>query len=295
MDLNNKVTVSTADVLPFLPEDQRKNIDALHLSGTFDINAAIKGHAQDWQNWSTDAKITTSKFTIMGYTLTDITVAAVQKEGKLSNLTADATAYEGKIHAVGSGNLVDKAMPFDLALNIDALDLKKLKSDIPNLKEDINGKFYLTTVGKGNLTDIKNLQAKGSMAIREGFLSEFKIFKGLFAVLNPLMHLGQVVITDVEGNFTIADQKINTDNLRLISPTIVFVTSGWVDFDLNCSLDIVVDMSSGRIPPIAEDVLRGIEVHVSEKIFDPKVALKNMVKQAITSVFSVLKATGILQ
>ena len=79
--------------------------------------------------------------------------------------------------------------------------------------------------------------------------------KDLLSVLNDALRLGQVMITDVESNFTIEDQKINTDNLRLKGPTIVLLGKGWVNFDQYCDLNMTVDLSSGVVPPIAHDVL----------------------------------------
>ena len=155
-----------------------------------------------------------------------------QNEGKIKNLIFDGKLYDGTVHAVGSMDLTAKDMPYELALNIDNTDLHKLKMDSPLKMEEIDGKFFLTSFAHGTVADFKNnLHATGSLAIRDGFLAEFNLFKGLLSVLNDALRLGQVEITDVEGNFTIDNQKINTDNLRLKGPTIVLLGKGWVNFD----------------------------------------------------------------
>jgi len=150
--------------------------------------------------------------------------------------------------------------------------------------EEIDGKFYFTSIAHGTVSDFKNnLQATGSLAIREGFLAEFNLFKGLLSVLNDAMRLGQVQITDVEGNFTVADQKLNTDNLRLKGPTIVLLGKGWVNFDQICDLDLTVDLSSGVVPAIAHDVLNTLNIHIYDKISDPKFKKKISVPQVINT------------
>ncbi len=293
IDLHNKVDLEIKDLLPFLPPEQKKTIEPLNITGALNVEADVKGQLPNWQDWTTNATITSPLLSAMGYKINDVTLVLAQHDGKISNLTVDAVAYEGKVHAVGSGDLSTAKMPFDLALNVEALNMQKLKMDIPAVRgEQINGKFYLTTVSKGELADIMNVQAKGSLAVREGFLGEFKVFKGLLGILNEGLRIGQVMITDVEGNFIVENQKMTTDNLRLKSPTIVLLTEGWVAFNQDCDLKVTVDMSSGVVPQLAEEVLRTLEVHIHDKISNPKFDKKISVPQVINSA---LKIFGLMQ
>jgi hypothetical protein len=292
LDINAKTNFNVEDILPLLPEAQRKSVEDLKAAGSISIDASVKGNLDEWQKWTSNAKVTSPLLSVMGYKVNDIVLVISQKDQQINNLTFDALAYEGKVHAVGSGDVGSAAMPFELALNVDGLNMRKLKMDIPNLSaEEINGKLYLTTVSKGKVADILNFQAKGSVAIREGFLTEFKFFKGILGALNNSLKLGNLTFTDMESNFEISEQKIKTDNFRLISPTIVFIADGWVGFDQMCDLNMFVDMNSGRVPPIAEQVLRTFQAHFSGKITDPKKEIKISTAQVINSV---LKTIGIL-
>jgi len=87
----------------------------------------------------------------------------------------------------------------------------------------------------------------------------------------------------VEANFTIDNQRINTDNLRLKGPTIVLLGKGWVNFDQLCNLDVTVDLSSGVVPAIAHDVLKTVNIRIYDKISDPKFKRKISVPQVINS------------
>ncbi len=293
IDLQTTIKLKVEKALPLLPEDQRKQFETLGLKGDLAIDGHFAGNITDWKNLTSKATIKSPHLTIMGYHLDDLVLTINQHDGKLSNSTADANAYSGKIHNVINLDLNDAAMPFDIALNIDALDLQVLKKDIPSIKDkNIKGKFYLTAVNNGKIADIKNITGKGSLAIREGFLTEFKFFEGLLGVLNEVMRLGQLTITDVEGNFTIEKQKITTDNLRLISPTIVLLTEGWVNLNQMCDLHVSVDMTTGVIPPIAEQVLRTLNIHIHDKITAPKFDKKISVPQVINSI---IKTIGIFQ
>jgi hypothetical protein len=109
------------------------------------------------------------------------------------------------------------------------------------------------------------------------------LFKGLLSVLNDALRLGQVEITDVESNFTVDDQRINTDNLRLKGPTIVLLGKGWVNFDEICDLNVTVDLSSGVVPAIANDVLKTLNIHIYDKIDNPKFKKKISVPQVLNT------------
>ena len=283
-DINSNVSLLLEDFIKKLPDPLKKSIQPLNPTGTIHMTAGLKGLGLNWKDYHLNAIVTSPVVSLMGYSLTDIKISIDQNEGKVKNLTFDGKLYDGTVHAVGSLDLSINAMPYDLALNIDSTDLHKLKMDSPLKMQEINGKFFLTTLAHGTVTDFKNnLHATGSMAIRDGFLAEFNLFKGLLTILNDAMRLGQVMITDVEGNFTIEDQKINSDNLRLKGPTIVLLGKGWVNLDQTCDLNITVDLSSGVVPDIAHDVLNTLNIHIYDKISDPKFKKKISVPQVINT------------
>jgi len=259
-------------------------ITGKYLNADFEGKGTLKGTGLDWKNYRLNAAITSPTVSLMGYNLTGIKISIDEAEGKVKNLNFDGTLYDGTVHGVGSMDLTAKGMPYDLALNIDSTDLHKLKMDSPLKMEEINGKFFLTTIAHGTVADFKNnLHATGSLAIRDGFLADFNLFKGLLGILNDAMRLGQVEITEVESNFTIDDQKINTDNLRLKGPTIVLLGKGWVDFDQMCDLNVTVDLSSGVVPAIAHDVLNTLNIHIYDKISNPKFKKKISMPQVINT------------
>lgn len=264
--------------------EQKKGLMPLKPMGTVHVDADLKGTALDWKNYLLNATITSPNVNLMGYNLNDVKIVIHQGEGKVKDLTLDAQLYGGTVHAVGSLDLFGPGMPYDLALNVDSTDLHKLKMDSPLKMEEIDGKLFLTTIAHGTVTDFKNnVHASGSMAIRDGFLGEFNLFKGLLGILNDAMRLGQVMITDVEDNFTIENQKINTDNLSLKGPTIVLLGKGWVNFDRDCDLNVTVDLSSGAVPAIAHDVLSTLNVRIYDKIDNPQFKKKISVPQVINT------------
>jgi hypothetical protein len=261
-------------------------ITGKYLNADFGCKGTLKGVGPDWKSYALNATITSPVVRLMGYSLTDIKININQAEGKVKDLTFDGKLYDGTVHAVGSLDLTAKGVPYDLALNINNTDMHKWKIDSPFKMDEIDGKFFLTALAHGTVADFKNnLHAAGSLAIRDGFLGEFNLFKGLLSVLNDALSLGQVEITGVESNFTISDQKINTDNLRLKGPTIVLLSKGWVNFDELCDLHVTVDLSSGTVPAVAHNVLDTLNIHIYDKITNPKFKKKISMPQVINSLF----------
>ena len=207
-DINSNVSLLLEDLIKALPAQQKKSIQAFEPHGMISMTADLKGTGLGLEKLPPQCRDNEPRSTLMGYNLDDMKISIDQDEGKIKNLTFDGKLYDGTVHAVGSLDLTAKGMPYDLALNIDNTDLHKLKMDSPLKMEEIDGKFFLTALAHGTVADFKNnLHATGSLAIRDGFLAEFNLFKGLLSVLNDALRLGQVEITDVEGNFTIDRPK----------------------------------------------------------------------------------------
>jgi len=285
-DINSHVSLTLEDLILSLPSAMQKSLLPLRPTGLINIATAIKGNSLNWKDFTLNTTITCPTLATLNYKLNDINIIINEDEGQIKNATLDGEFYDGKVHAVGSMNLSDQRMPYDLAFNIDGTDLHQLKMDSPLKMDEIDGKFYFTSLAHGTIADFKNkLHATGSMAIRDGFLGEFNLFKGLLDVLNDAMNLGKITFTDAEANFTIDDQKINTDNLRLKGPTIVLLGKGWVDFDQMCDLNMTVDLSSGVVPAMAHDVLQSLNIRIYDKISNPKFKKKISVPQVINTLF----------
>ncbi|MDE2008729.1 MAG: AsmA family protein [Candidatus Omnitrophica bacterium] len=284
VNLNTSVTVGLEDLVKDLPGQQKKNILPLNPTGIISLTGNLQGPLLDWKKYRLKASITSPVIRLMGYRMTGVKIDINQADGKIKNATLDGNFYDGDVHAVASLDLRASGMPYELALNIEGSDLHQLKMDSPLKMDEINGKFFLTTLAHGTVADFKDtLSASGTVSIRDGYLAEFNLFKGLLSVLNDALRLGQVMITDVDGNFTIEKQKIMTDDLRLKGPTIVLLTKGWVNFDQMCDLDVTVDLSSGVVPDIAHDVLNSINIRIYDKIADPKFKRRISMPQVINT------------
>ena len=63
----------------------------------------------------------------------------------------------------------------------------------------------------------------------------------------------------------------------------MLLTKGWVNLDETCDLNVTVDLSSGVVPAIANDVLNTLNIHIYDKISNPKFKRKISVPQVINT------------
>jgi len=283
-DINTNASILLEDLINNLPVNQKRVFQSLNPRGIISVTSDLEGTSLKLKDYTLTATISSPTIRLKGYTLNDLKINFDQEQGNIKNLTFDGKFYGGIVHAVGSLNLLNKSLPYDLALNIDKADLHQFKMDSPFKMDELNGKFFFTTLAHGTVANFKdNLHATGSLSIRDGYLGEFNLFKGLLDILNDAMDMGKVVITDVEANFTIDHQRMNTDNLRLKGPTVVLLGQGWVNFDQICDLYVTIDLSSSNVPAIAHDVLKSLNIHIYDKISSPKFGKKISVPQVINT------------
>ena len=145
-DLNANVSLLLENLIKVLPAQQKKDIEPLNPTGMINMTANLKGTGTDWKNYTINTTFSSPVIRAMGYSLNDIKINIDQDEGKIKNMTFDGKFYDGIVHAVGSLGLTTKDMPYELAFNIDSTDMHKLKMDSPLKMEEIDGKFYFTSI-----------------------------------------------------------------------------------------------------------------------------------------------------
>ena len=269
----NVKTTSTfrlEDIIRMLPEDQRKPIDPLKLTGAMNVTAQVKGSPTDWKNLTVDAVIESPQVNIMQYKLDTLKIDIAQAGGKITHLITDLILYDGKVHAVASANLIPTTMPFELALNIDNLNVSKVIKAVP-VDKDIRGQLYLTAVTNGELTKFMDLTGRGSLAIREAYLADFDLLKGLLEPLKIIIKDSNVLINEVQSNFTLGEQKVTTSNLQLMGPTVNLLGDGWVSFDQHINMHITAPSDLNQNSPMPMELRGIIDIDVTGKLASPKV------------------------
>jgi len=270
VNLKTTSTFRLEDVLKMLPDAQRKPLDPLKLGGLINITAQVSGNPQDWKNLTVNATLDSQQISLMQFKLDTLKITLDQSDGKINHMVTDTVFYDGKIHAVASADLLKNTMPFDLALNIDGMDVSKVVKAVP-VDKDIRGQLYLTTVLDGELTKFMDAHGKGSLAIRQAYLADFDLLKGILEPLKLIIKDSNILINEVQCNFTMADQKVTTDNLQLLGPTVNLLGDGWVSFDQNIKMHITAPNDSNQTSPMPAELRGIIDIDISGKLASPKV------------------------
>ena len=90
----------------------------------------------------------------------------------------------------------------------------------------------------GVANDVKSLKGESSLVIKNGNLLEFNPLKGLVSFFF-IPHFGNIVFTHAQGDFTISDGFITTDNLELLGPELGLIAEGKMSF--SGDLDFLVN------------------------------------------------------
>lgn len=238
VDMNGEFKLSLRDLPKMLPPGQVKQINTLQLAGILKIKTRIKGVPQDWQNLVSTTSIATPALYMMGYQIADLNINAQQKNGTVNPLTVTGKLYGGDLNTTATVSLKEKLFPFTVVSKLENTSLELLKKDTPLKQQQLSGLVNATADLKGNLLDILNMEGTASMKIANGYLWSLEILSKVLSILSSTFQGGDVIITDADATFKVADQKIITNDLTLRSATVTLLAEGWVGFDQNIELNI---------------------------------------------------------
>jgi hypothetical protein len=276
IDLGVEIKLSLRDLPNMLPPAQAKQVSALKLAGIVKVTAEAKGPVAQWQELASTISVETPAFYMMGYQIADLAVEAIQREGRIDPLTVQGTLYGGAFNAEGAVDLRADGMPFTANLRITDTILEQLKKDTPLKNRQMSGLLSATADAKGTLKNIRAMTGSAAVKIVNGYLWELEILSRVLTILSSTFQGGDVIITDADATFKIADQKVTTDNLTLRSATVTLVGEGWVDLDhkieMNFSPRIEPRTSAGAVNPLeAINPTAGIvNIRVFNTLEDPK-------------------------
>ncbi len=298
LDVTANSTFKIENILPLIPAEQRKNIEAIKPTGTVTVHTTLKGPAQEWTAWNLNLTASSPLITIAGYKFNDLNVLINENEGKLKQFTITSLFYDGKINILTTADLTTKEMPFNTAFNLEAADLSKIKEDTPAKTEELRGLVYLTTVVDGNLATPLDVKGKGAFSINDGYLMK-KEFNSLF-IIPELSHL---TFTDANANFVIENQKVTTDNFTLKSSATDLVGKGSVGFnqELNFELnpefhaDTIAESTSARrgTTAIIAAADRYLTIYVEGTVAAPKVRMIKKPQEIIKKTGEIIKDNAV--
>lgn len=258
--LKGRIQCELAD-LKHLPALKEK-IQTLKPSGLLTLTVHdARIAARDWKASLLTLTAAGPGVSLYGYTLNDLSATIEHNTETWSNLHLSAAVYDGKLLLSSLVNLRDTLLPARGSVEIQDLNLAKIKKDIPAIKDkEISGLLSAAMNLDGPLLKSEELRGRAGFVLKEGYLTKVSLGNSLWGFLGVLLipEFHDIIFTEGQGNFEIANGRATTGDLVLRSPQVDVVAEGWVDFDQNLNMDISAEIHETSILGAGESPRRAM-------------------------------------
>ena len=245
LDLAGTVDLNLQDIENIKP-DIKEKLDSLQPAGTVSLQGSLNGSLNDWRQWTIELNGRSRQITLDTYKLGNVDLTYRQRRQFIEQFDLAAGVYGGNFNLTSSADLADDKIPFGAELAVENINLAELKRDTIWTNKNISGTWTANFRGEGLLNDMKALQGKGSVFIKDGHVWEMDLFEGLGKFLF-IPEFKDITFHEATGNFNVQNQRVYTDNLTLKSKPVNLLCRGWVDFEGKISFGIFSQFSQETI------------------------------------------------
>lgn len=274
-DINGSLDIDLKDLGAPLNKF-KKQLDQIKPAGVVHLEGSFEGNVSDIKSAVINVKLSSDSLSAYGLKATDFSLNYDQENGIADMGFMHLSLYDGACDAAGKMNLSSENLPFWLSVNIQGVNLEKLKMDTPAKNNDISGTLKADVKINGFSGNLSRLSGAGNVFITEGKLWQLNLFKGLGKLIFA-KDFANVVFSEGYCGFIIQDESIFTDSLKLKSNLV----------DLSGKVKIGFDTS--------------IAAAINIRILDKMIPLTNSFKDVIAAIigeseiFGVIRITGTLQ
>ncbi len=243
--LTGHITLDLKD-LSSLGTSVQNHMEKLKPSGTLAIDASLDGKLKDWLKGKLNLSAKSPEVSLSGYKIEDVSLKWDQSRGQIDQLDITARLYDGRLRLESSADLNLEEMPYRLEAHMDDTNLEKLKADTVWKNKEIRGILSGFIYMNGSLRNLTEIEANGRGLIKEGYLWQLDLLKGLGRLL-LIEELGSIVFREAGMDFKIKDQKLLTNNLILKSEPLVLSGQGSLDFEGKLNFDIMSEFNPEMI------------------------------------------------
>lgn len=286
---DSEVELDWDDLSQRLPALQQATA-AWPISGVTRHIVHLQGPAQDWTRWEAIVKSHSQRLTVSRLALEALFADARLQSGLLQLPMFRGAIAGGTAEGALQLNLREATRPFRLDLRLSAVDLATLRRHLGARQEksDLSGQLAGRLELVGDLMRQETYRGGGDLAITGGKLFE-KSLLGPIADLLQQPVLSRIAFHEAAGTFTVAQRRIATQDLRLISldddtgaPQAQIQVGGSVGFDQTLDLDATMALSErlthadstiGKIAGLITGTPLLNRVHIGGTLAKPKVSL----------------------
>ncbi len=251
-------------------------LEEIKPEGLFKLRGNFYGNPKERKTWKTDFSCESALVSLWGLKLNNLALNYLLRGTITDNLNLSAGFYDGRVAASGMLDVSQEGIPFDLSARISEMDLAKLKMDTPFKDNSTSGILSMEAKLSGLAQNLDSWQGRSSLDFKDGNLWEINLFKGLGKFL-LIPEFEKIAFNEASGDFSIANQKVYTDNLELKSREMIITAQGYADF-------------SGKLDA-------NLLTQFSEQFVQSSASLKKFITSILTTASNALtvKVTGTLQ
>lgn len=229
-DVNADITLYLDDLKTALGSKAPSFLGEITSQNAFAITAQVKGPIKDYRLWSASIDTENKSLKAYGLKFNDVLInyRQAEKTGFINN--ASFNFYGGKGAIKGRLDLSRQKITYSLQGLLNDIDLNKLKMDTKMKDSVFFGTLNAAISVLGTADDLKGLKGEGSFVIKEGNIWAFNPLKGLGNFLF-IPRFSQITFSNAQGDFYIANEKVSTDNLELLSSELGLIAEGSITFD----------------------------------------------------------------
>ncbi|MFC1807567.1 DUF748 domain-containing protein [Candidatus Omnitrophota bacterium] len=215
--------------------------------GTLKLKFSMRGPLKHLSDCAIFVEGTTDTINIWGLNFKDFYFDYRMKDNFIDVPVFVAYPYDGIINLSMRANLKSKEQPYMINIDVKDVDLHKLVQDSEMKDKKIKGTLASKAVLNGYLKEKNSMKGNGWLQVSDGYLWEFPVMRDMMEVIF-MMPPEYVVLTDAFGNFSVKNNRIYTEDFKVLSEAASLLWIGSLGF--NGSLDFNV---TGRF---AEDVIK---------------------------------------
>ena len=245
-DIKGNIYFNLKDA-PYIFTKKNQLPKGLKPNGTIKLTIDMKGPLQEPAEWTLFAEASSRTIGIAGLTLKDFYMDYRMKNNFIDIPVLSAYTYGGIININSRANLKTEEGPFIINMDIKDIDLHELIKDTKDKDKKIKGLFASKVVLNGYLNKKDSLQGNGWLQVSDGYLWEFPVLHGIMDII-LMVPPENIVLTDAFGNFAVNNNRIYTEDFKMLSKAASLLWVGSIGFDSRLDFNI-----TGRF---AENVIK---------------------------------------
>lgn len=239
LDIRGTFALSLGDLPVFFPA-LKERLPRLNPAGTLSGEGLFKGKPKEWRDWDMTFTARAPTVSLNGFYLDEVDIQYEQRDRHVSKCNLTGRVYNGSLNITSSADLTPEDAVAQFTGSLEALDLAALrKSDLAFAakNEFLAGRLSALVHLNGALKDPSRWKGGGTAAVADGHLWHWNILDGILSML-LIQEFKEVIFTDGQADFTVADGKISTADAAINSESISLKGQGWIDFAGNIDFDI---------------------------------------------------------